>query len=470
MALEDRLYKFLSSYKAMPDWVKIILASPSRMFPRYMLLGKYYKVFYEEAKMFEFAPKGKIQDYQLMKLQILLQHCYSTVPFYRDTWNEYGVNINNINSLDDFSNSIPYLTRSMVQNHPEQFISQKYKPSMRLKMNSGGSTGIPLTLYYLKGFTRAAEWAHMHLQWSRVGYTIGKPMATLRGDYMGKNRMFSFDPFRNTLMLSSYKLNKSNADFYLDLLVKYKIEYINAYPASLYNLVQLSKYKSRMIPSLKVVFLGSENIFEWQLQKFSEFFQIERIFYWYGHGEVCALGGGCEYSSDYHFFPTYSYVEFSSDMGKDSNTDSNQTVEIVGTSYVNPLMPLIRYKTQDYGIVENNECRCTRKHKKLSRVIGREQEIALGLNGEKITLTALIFGRHADYFHHIIKMQIVNYNYGKLRIKIIPKSTFDDSHKREIIDTLSVKQGMPFESEVEIVDHIESTARGKHKFLIQEIK
>ena len=131
-------------------------------------------------------------------------------------------------------------------------------------------------------------------------------------------------------------------------------------------------------------------------------------------------------------------------------------------------MPLIRYRTQDYGVVAENLCECDRKHKQLSQVIGREQEIAVGLNGEKITLTALIFGRHADYFNHIIKMQIVNTEPGKLIVKVIPKESFSDAHIAEIQDSLSQKQGMPFQTQAHVVSEIDGTKRGKHRFLIRE--
>jgi phenylacetate-coenzyme A ligase PaaK-like adenylate-forming protein len=466
MSIEDSLYKFLSTYKKLPDWSKRILAAPLSFFPRTSLLGKSYHFFNEEARLLEHATEEEIEEYQFLKIKALLQHCYNTVPFYRETWNEYGVDVNRVGSLEDFVDLVPCVTRDMVQSTPERFLSSAYTSGQRLPMNSGGSTGIPLKLYYLKGTTRAAEWAHMHVQWSRVGYKMGNRMATLRGDYIGKERIHSFDSWRNTLVLSSFNLVRDNADSYLDLLRKYEVEFINAYPASLFNLIRLSKQKHGIIPSLKVILLGSENIVDWQLEQFKEFFKTDRVYYWYGHGEVCALGGGCEVSSDYHFLPSYSFVEF---VKNDKLEDNMSGVhEIVGTSFVNPCMPLIRYRTQDYGAVNIEPCACHRNHKRLSRVIGREQEIAVGSGGERITLTALIFGRHAEYFNHIIKMQLINTEPGKLIVKVVPKESFSDMHIEEIQDSLSPTQGMPFETQVKEVSEIPGSAGGKHRFLLRE--
>jgi len=463
MSFEDQLYKYVSDYKSLPDWIKRFITMPLQLIPRKYLLGRSYSKFYNEAKEFEYKSAKEIEEYQFIKVVELLHYAYTNVEFYKNKWSQFGVNLKQIQDFNDFQKIIPFLTREDVQANPEKLLSKLYNKEDYLKMNSGGSTGIPLILYYLKGYSRAAEWAHMHVQWERVGYKVGSRMANLRGEFFNKDRYFSFDPYRNLLMLSSFRLTKETADDYLFLLDKYKVEFINAYPSSLFNLIQLTSHKVFELKHLKGILLGSENIFEWQIKIIKDFFVTNNLFYWYGHGELCALGGNCEKSNNYHFFPTYSYVE----LCRNTNFKNDDLIEIVGTSFINPLMPLIRYRTQDYVETNNSICDCGRNHKLAKKILGREQEMAIGFNGEKITLTALIFGRHADYFNHIKKMQIVNYNHGKLIIKIIPKSTFDDSHKKEIVDTLTVRQGMPFESEVEIVDDIESTARGKHRLLIR---
>ena len=467
MSLEDKLYKYLSFYKKTPAWIKRIIATPFKVLPRHRYLGANFKIFYNEAKMLEFASEERIKEYQWLKLKYLLNHAYTTVPYYHKKWDKLGIKLNQIQNFDDFSKTIPFLTRDDVQSSPLDFLSNKFSTKMYLKGNSGGSTGIPLTLFLLKGYSRAAEWAHMFLQWERVGFIQGKRLARLRGDYIGKNRIHSFDPWRNYLILSSFNLNINNADFYLQLLNKYKIEYINAYPSSLFNLIQLSTKKSVNIPSLKVIFLGSENTYNWQLKKLKDFFDIERIYYWYGHGELCALGGGCELSSQYHFMPSYSYVEFIPNQEIIGGHKDNKLVEIVGSSFINPAMPLIRYKTQDFGIESTQKCPCGRDHKLLEKIIGREQEIAIGLNGERITLTALVFGRHSEYFNHIIRMQVINYAPGKLKILIVPKASFNNNYKNQIISSLSLKEGMPFDTNVEIIDRIKKTKGGKQRFLLK---
>jgi len=466
MAVEDKLYRFLNFYKITPDWIKRILVLPFSIFPQEKYLGKEYKTMLQEAMLYEFESEERIKEYQFLKLKQLLEDANYHIPFYREKWREYGIRLNSIQSLDDFSKIIPYTTRLDVQQNSTAFISEKYSPSEYMKINSGGSTGIPLELYYLKGYTRIAYKVYINQIWGRFGYKMGDRYARLRGDYIGKDRLYTFDPYRNSLILSSFALNEGNADYYLDLLYKYKVKFIGAYPASLYTLIQFSKRKTFQIPSLKALMIGSENILDFQVEKMKSFFQLDNISISYGHGEFTNISGNCEQSFDYHFFPAYSYPEFCDTSDSLSLGDEN-IKEIVGTAFLNPVMPLIRYCSQDFGIVGSSKCNCGRNHQSLSKIIGRKQEVAIGYNGEKITLTALIFGRHMEYMNHIIKMQVINYEPGKLILKVIPKKSFNEAHRLELNNSFSKKDGLPFESLVQIVDEIESSSRGKHKFFIK---
>lgn len=467
-SVEDNLYFLLKSYKKLPDFIKAGIVLPFKFLPRKYYLGKKYREFYSEAKMLEFASDEFIEDYQWTRIKNLLRHAYESVPYYKKTWDDAGIDINKIKNFEDFKSEIPFVTKGDVQKNPNDFISSKFSKSSYLKSNTGGSTGKPLKLVQLKGYSRAAEWAHMHLQWGRVGFQPSDRLARIRGDFIGKNRLYSFDPWRNMLILSSFEINNNTAEKILTLLKKKKVKYINAYPSSIYNLIQSSGLSKIELPALKGIFLGSENMLEFQISRIELFFGV-RVFYWYGNGELTALGGMCEVSNNYHFFPSYGYTEFIKDnsIGK---PEDDETVEIVGTSFINPLMPLIRYRTEDYGFENKNKCVCGRNHKLLSNIIGREQEIAVGLNNERISLTALVFGRHNEYFDKVVKMQILNTSPGNLIVRIIPKNNFSPKDQREIEKTLSMQEGMPFITKIEIVRNIPTTSRGKHRFLIRDFE
>lgn len=460
MSIEDKLYKFLGLYKQLPDSVKKVIVAPFKVLPRKFYMGKKYELVTKEIEEFYKLSEAERTKYQFSKMKEMLDHAYKTVPFYRWYYKEHGLDLNEINSFSDFELKVPFIDRELVQKYNREFVSDKYNESQHLIMNTGGSTGLPLKLYYLKGDTRAKEWAHVHYLWRQIGVNENSRYSNLRGEFIGKDRTHSFDPWRNLLMLSSFNLNKNNALEYLELLKKYKVEYLNAYPSSILNLINLSKFKNFNCQFLKGILLSSENVYEWQVDRIKEFFGVD-VFNLYGHGELCLMGGNCKNSLNYHMIPTFGYLEFYKDK-------ESELHEMVGTTLVNPLMPLIRYKTGDMAIPMLDRCSCGIQGQSIKKIIGRKQELAVGKNGEEITLTALIFGRHSEFFNHVEKIQVVNERPGILKVKVVPKNTFKTEHREEIIRSLSHEEGMPFETSVIIEQDICSTKRGKHRFLIRE--
>ncbi|MHA1252752.1 MAG: hypothetical protein ACTSRP_22385, partial [Candidatus Helarchaeota archaeon] len=429
-SIEDNFYFLLKSYKKMPDWAKIILAGPFRVLPRSFYLGKNYKFFYNQVKTISTWSPDKIKEFQFNKLKCLLEEAYKYVPYYKKKWTEYNINISQIKSIEDFKRIIPFVEKKDIQKNPMQFLSLKYSKYDIILGNTGGSTGTPLQLYYLKGYTRSAYRAHWDFLWGLHGYKTGVRYARLRGDYLGKNRIYSYDPYRNVLILSSFSLKESNADKYIELLRKYKIRYLYGYPSSIINLVNYAKKPVEKLEYFKGVIFGSENVYDYQVKAVKEFFNINTVIKGYGLGEEVALAVNQPGENDYVFLPTHSFVEFHTDENIHFKSDQD-IKEIIGTSFVNPAMPLIRYRTGDYVIMPNNgEPRYGTNIPfiRVKDIIGREQDIAIGKSGERITLTALIFGRHSEYFNHIFNLQIINFYPGKLIVKVVPKRTFNSNH------------------------------------------
>ena len=468
MSIEDNLYHLLGFYKRLPDWAKYFLAYPFRILPREYYLGKNYKKIINDAIKLDYASKEKIEEYQFLKLSQLLQEAYQWIPYYKTEWDKLGVDLKQIQSFSDFKKNIPVINKEDIQKNLSRFISTKYPVNKHMIENTAGSTGKPLSLYYLKGYSRIADRAYTDFMWNRIGYKVGNKIARLRGDYFGPEKISSFDPYRNTLMLSSFTLNSQNIYKYIEQLRKYKIEFISAYPSSLINLIQLGENIDGYCPDLKGIMLGSENIYEWQIDLVKGFFQINNIFLDYGQGELSVWAGTCNHSSKYHFHPGFSYTEFIDENNRDENLNiENKIVKIIGTGFYNPLMPFIRYNTNDLGILSNSKCGCGRNHQILDTILGRKQEMAIGFNGEKITLTALLCGRHSDFLHHLYKIQFINTSPGELDIKIITKETFNINHKAEIINNFSNSGGMPFNCNINEVDKLIQTENGKEKVLIK---
>lgn len=83
----------------------------------------------------------------------LLKHTYKTVPYYRDLFDDKGIDINLVKNNDNFE-IIPILNKSDIIKLPGIFVSSDcliYPKSENLIVRkTSGSTGIILKIYWTK--------------------------------------------------------------------------------------------------------------------------------------------------------------------------------------------------------------------------------------------------------------------------------------------------------------------------------
>jgi phenylacetate-CoA ligase len=136
--------------------------------------------------------------------------------------------------------------------------------------------------------------------------------------------------------------------------------------------------------------------------------------------------------------------------------------EIVVTGYSNKVMPFIRYRTGDtaiYGGTINGVV-------KLKSLQGRTVDFIYNSDNKKVYLIGLVFGGHLKSFERIIRWQIEQDIPGFIEIRIVKDIGFSDFHEKEIV---SLFESIGVKPELQYVDDIPLTQRGKRKFLIQKI-
>ena len=466
--IEDHLYSlFKKKYNNSPQFIKDIFGQIYRKIPIELRYGPKYK---ESIKISEKGEKwsiNEIKDYQWRKTERLIKYCYNNVPYYRKLFDERGLNPIDIQNFHDFK-SIPFLTKDLIRKNEKKLIAVNYNKSRILKVTTGGSTGTPLNLYYEKGISRTVEKAFSNVGWRRMGFKKGDKIVVLRGETVNdkKNDIpYYFDPIKNRLVLSSYKMTDDLIPKYLEKINQFKPSIIHAYPSSLSILAQFMKSNKLKLKSpLRLIITSSETLYDWQKEVFKDVFDC-RVYSWYGLNEFVALAGGCYRNDSFHFIPQFSYVEFVKIENKFAG-DDEPMVEIVGTGFCNQAMPLLRYRTMDIGIIDSNECECGNNCLKLKKIMGREQNFFIDSNGSYITFTG-----HNKPIRPIIN-KVKSYQYiqekpGSVSLKLDLKETLDDSDYKNIYN--SFKELWPsIKISIEIVDFIPKTAIGKHLYLIRK--
>lgn len=409
-------------------------------------------------------PAETTAAWQLEKLQSIVRHAFERTPGYRELYRAAGFEPGDLKTMDDFRR-LPFITKQTIRDRLEDF---SVALPGRHYGTTGGSTGIPFGFYHTRESYRF-EKAFIHAGWRRAGWNPAMRCAVLRGGFVGTpDRIHSFDPFLRELSLSTYQLTQELLPRFLRLIRDHRIEALQAYPSALNLLCDLLQ-RTGLAGSIsfRVILLGSENIYPWQLEKFSTCFPDAHLFGWYGHCERAILAPWCEKSRLYHVWPWYGLAEVLD--GSDRDVAPGDEGELVGTSFHARATPFIRYRTMDFARRAQSPCpHCGRDCVLLESIEGREHEVIITSTGRLISMTAI--NMHDDIFDSLLQFQFVQERAGEVEFLVVPREkTLAPSAREKIISGLMAKLGADMKLAIREVSEIPRTKSGKFRFLDQRM-
>jgi len=446
-------------YEKIPTFAKKIMF----YIPKSFLFGMDYYEYLKLIKKTERYTDSQITEYQTKKLREIAAEAYNYTDFWPEIFDKYSINPSNI-TLEDLKR-LPTIDSSVVKANYKKMVSKRY-----LKKGywvTTGGTGRNPTPIFLSNESFAIEWAFMYDQWQRIGFDWKLKKVTFRGKNLGDRLTEIVYPY-NELLVNIFKLDDENIKPIVKNILDFKASFFHGYLSAIYiftkKLEKLeidgSKFK------LKGILLGSENIDETKRNYLEEFYNC-RAYSWYGHTEKGILAGECEKSRLYHAFFQYGYFMF-----LDKEGYNEEKGEIVTTGFINKAMPLINYKTGDYGELSNDKCSCGRNYKLLKNVKGRwGVDFIYDKNLNKIPTTAV--NMHIKEQNYILNLQLYQEKPGEVEVHF---SVVNDEYaglvKASLENELKSKLGKNFIIKVLHVDDkdIFRTKSGKIPFLVQEIR
>jgi phenylacetate-CoA ligase len=464
MSLEDRLYPLLAIYERLPQGLRQTLGLAYRTLPRAWRYGAHYAEFKRLALEGERWSPDQIRAYQLKELRRSLVHASNYCPFYQRTFARAGFHPENVREPDDLV-ACPMLTKQDLIEHLPELPSTEVPVSKRLYITTGGSSGVPVGFYLHKAISRPKEQAFWETIWRRAGYFDGARLAVIRGHVVSERaagQIACYDATRDWLMLSSYHLTRARLPDYLAELERFKPDLIHAYPSAALQLAEYLETSGQewRLP-LRGLLCGSERMTTPQKRLLERVFKC-RAYGWYGHAERIVLAGEGARTELFYFVPQYGFVEF----GPPSEAG---LCEVIGTSFHNLAMPLIRYRTGDCVRLAD-----PRTHPELEfpwpaveEVAGREQEFLVSGTGRRISLTA--FNMHDAIFDGLYAVQFYQEEPGRAEFRYVAGSQFDRARLPQIEAGIRRKLGDDFQIELRQINEVEKTARGKHRWLVSKL-
>lgn len=408
----------------------------------------------------EYLDNEQRYNLQVSLLKNLLIHAYETTPYWKKLFDRIKFSPYQFSELYHIQ-KIPLMTKSVLKENFNDLISRNFSKFNSHVDHTGGTTGTPVSIL-VENKARAREWAFMHNQWFRMGYKVTDKKLVLRGHRSFGGKIL-YNRWYNEYIVSPY--DSINFEMIIETIKRKKITVIHGYPSRIQELAVYLNNKNQTLEEIKLVLCGSEALLPWQKEAMKKGFPRARIYSWYGHTEKLVLGGNCEVNSeDYHLFYQYGLTEVLKDDGK---VDFEGKGEIVGTGFINYAMPLIRYRTGDVGHIRKVRCECGRNYDLLKITEGRLHEHVVDKFGNKLTLTAVVFGAHVSELAKVDCFQLYQNKPGEVILKYVSSiKTDEELLAKELQEACNnVLRIIPKK-----VDNIERTGANKHKYIIQELE
>ena len=355
---------------------------------------------------------------------------------------------------------VPEITSSDLAENIGYFKSDEYN-KLNSYLTTTGGTGRNPTTILLSNESYGVEWAHMIYIWENLGYVKKKhTKLTLRGKKVKGDKTFIYNPIYNEVVVDIFSLSSSNFKrHYQELIRKYKIDYIHGYPSLVKEYMSYLQ-ENNLELKLKGVMLGSEGIGLQEKNEIADFFRCG-VISWYGQSEKVILAADFNQDGRFIVLTSYGYPRI-------VDADINAIGEIAGTTFVNKALPLINYKTGDYGKLD-----CGQDRIELQKIKGRWGKDYVYLNEEKKIPTSAI-NLHSNIQQEILFYQIVQKEYGRLLVRILPKSESnltDGEIQQRIVNELKEKlSGFTISSKVvKESSEIVRSSRGKMMYLLQNL-
>jgi phenylacetate-CoA ligase len=303
-----------------------------------------------------------------------------------------------------------------------------------------------------------------HFRWS--GYRPGMRRAYLRGDLVvpidrSTPPYWFHNRYNNQLIVSSRHLRDGCVDDIIEALAKFAPFMMEAYPSTAYELALLLEQRNAFL-RIPYVYTGSEPLYPHQRQLI-EARLTTCVMDHYGMAERIAYATECEHGS-LHLNTDYSYVEIVDDDGQPTDSEGH----IVGTTFHNTVMPLVRYRMSDRTRWRPGSCACGRTYPMIEPVSGKYEDTLFGSQGQRISPSVVTFAFKA--LRGIRYSQVAQVAADTWEIRVVPEAGFNEAERNRLIENVRKLVDPGLRILVREVDEIARTSAHKYRWIVNESK
>ncbi|MBN1828790.1 MAG: phenylacetate--CoA ligase [Deltaproteobacteria bacterium] len=325
--------------------------------------------------------KEDLETIQLKGLQWTCRHAYEGSPFYRKRFDDAGIGLEDIRSLEDLQR-LPFTTAADLQEqYPWPLRSVPFEKIVRIHASSGTTGKRKVMVYTAKDID---DWADMFARCyataglsraDRVQICVGYGVWTAGvGFQLGCERFGAM----------AVPVGPGNIDMQMQFLVDFQPTVLCA-TASMALLLaeEVDKRGLGNKVAVKKVIFGAERSTDAMRSKIRELFGAEHTFdipglteaYGPGTGLDCQLHQGIHYWADYYILEVLNPETL-------APVRNGEVGEMVYTTLRKEGAPLIRYRSRDLTRLISGDCPCGSLFPRHDRILGRSDDmfIVRGVN------------------------------------------------------------------------------------------
>jgi phenylacetate-CoA ligase len=429
-----------------------LLARPYYAWRRYIpRRALYHPDFFDILDLLAQGEAAVAAGHAELRLRRILVHALQHVPYYQRTVPLSAADAAS-EPLREVLAAFPYLSKEIVMSQQRDFLDSRLDPKKLMYATSGGSTGQGIGLWRTKRLADIEKAFFTHA-WGKLGFSFDRSRILRIG--ADARRLAHEGPVRlvgNRLMLSPYHVHARHKTAIRDALRRFQPQFVHAYPSSAATLADLLR-PCELEVQVKAVLLASEPATAAQLASVRRLFRSP-VSLNYGLSErtnLAFLTVDQSGASDYHFQPLYGWSE---------NRMDGDRPEIVGTSLWNDVMPLIRYRTNDYGLI-GADGRC-------AGIDGRGHEFLVDRGGNRIPGLAIVIDEATWDFVRLY--QVRQCRAGQITLAVVPRhGSLSGAQRAFVLDAQQRRWGGFFDISLQEEVDIPLAPNGKRKLVVSSL-
>jgi phenylacetate-CoA ligase len=395
--------------------------------------------------------QAAVDEHARQRLRAILVHALEHVPYYRRMVRVRAAEAAH-EPLDEVLAAFPFLSKEEVMSQQRDFLDSRLNPDKLMYATSGGSSGQGIGLWRTKRLADIEKAFFTH-EWGKRGFSFDKSRILRIG--ADARRLAHEEPVRvlgNRLMLSPYHIHEQHKAAIVEAIQRFRPEFVHGYPSSVTALAELVE-PGVLDVQPKAVLLASEPGTPAQIASIRRLFNCP-VSLNYGLSErtnLAFMDADDTGLSDYRFNPLYGWNE---------NYMEGERAEIVGTSLWNDVMPLIRYRTNDFGRIDADG-RC-------AAIDGRGHEFLVDRSGKRIPGLSIVIDEVTWDFVRLY--QVRQRKAGEITLAVVPRhGSLNEEQRAFVLDAQQRRWGGFFDISLQEENDIPLAPNGKRKLVVNSL-